>query len=38
MKKILFSKIFLSETNSIMIPGKKAMEIADFSTDMFKIE
>jgi hypothetical protein len=34
----LFSKIFLSKTNSIMIPGKKAMEIADFSTDMFKIE
>lgn len=34
----LFSKISLSETNSIMIPGKLAMEIADFSSNMFKLE
>lgn len=33
-----FSEIKLSETNSIMIPGKKAMELADYSIKMFKIE
>ena len=33
-----FSQIKLSETNSIMIPGKKAMELADNSIKMFKIE
>ena len=33
-----FSKIKLSETNSIMIPGKKALELADYSIKMFKIE
>jgi hypothetical protein len=33
-----FSVIKLSEVNSIMIPGKKAMEIADNSVKMFKIE
>lgn len=34
----LFTKIELSTTNSIMIPGKKAMEIADYSQRMFRIE
>ena len=34
----LFSEIALSKTNSIMIPGKQAMEIADYSTKMFTIE
>lgn len=34
----LFSKIALTKTNSIMIPGKEAMQIADFSIKMFKIE
>ena len=34
----LFSKIVLSKTNSIMIPGKQAMEIADFNAEMFTIE
>ena len=33
-----FSQIKLSETNSIMIPGKKAMELADYSVKMFKTE
>jgi len=33
----LFSKIHLSETNSIMIPGKKAMELAQMSIQMFTI-
>ncbi len=33
-----FSKIRLAETNSIMIPGKKAMELADYSVQLFKIE
>ncbi len=32
------SKVNLSETNSIMIPGKQAMELADLSTKMFKTE
>ena len=34
----LFSAINLSVTNSIMIPSKKAMELADYSIKMFKIE
>lgn len=34
----LFEMIELSEINSVMIPGKKAMEIADYSVKMFKIE
>ena len=33
-----FSVVNLSNTNSIMIPGKKAMELADYSIKMFKIE
>jgi hypothetical protein len=34
----LFSKVKLAETNSIMIPGKPAMAIADWSATMFKTE
>ena len=34
----LFSKIKLLETNSILIPGKKAMKMADYSQQMFKTE
>ena len=34
----LFSKISLKETNSIMIPGKVAMEIADLSAKIFSVE
>ena len=34
----LFSKISLSGTSSIMIPGKQAMEIADKSIQMFSLE
>lgn len=34
----LFSKIALSETNSIMIPGKRAIEMAEQSTKMFQVE
>jgi hypothetical protein len=33
-----FSNIKLSETNSIMIPGKEAMQLADYSTKMFHLE
>ena len=33
-----FSKIRLAETNNIMIPGKKAMELADYGVLLFKIE
>ncbi len=33
-----FDKIQLSETNSVMIPGKKAMELANLSAKMFYIE
>ncbi len=33
-----FSEINLKETNSIMIPGSKAMELADLSVKMFYIE
>lgn len=32
----LFSRIKLSRTNSIMIPGTQAMAIADYSVNMFK--
>lgn len=31
----LFDNLLLSETNSIMIPGKEAMEIADLSAQIF---
>lgn len=34
----LFSEIALKETNTIMIPGKEAMKIADLSTKIFSIE
>ncbi|WP_298304098.1 MbnP family protein [Flavobacterium sp.] len=34
----LFEEINLSKTNSIMIPGKEAMKIADLSTIIFTIE
>lgn len=33
-----FSEIDLKETNSIMIPGTKAMELANLSTKMFNVE
>lgn len=34
----LLENINLAETNSIMIPGKEAMKIADLSTKMFSVE
>jgi len=34
----LFSEISLKETNTIMIPGKEAIKIADLSTKLFSIE
>lgn len=34
----IFSEVALSKTNGIMIPGKQAMEIADFSVKMFTVE
>lgn len=34
----LFKSINLSETNSVMIPGEKAMQIADLSVKMFSSE
>ena len=34
----IFSEIALSKMNSVMIPGKQAMEIADFSVKMFTVE
>ncbi len=34
----IFSKLYFSETNSIMIPSKKAMQLADYSVNMFKTE
>lgn len=34
----LFSEISLKETNTIMIPGKEAINIADLSTKLFSIE
>ncbi len=33
-----FSNIKLSEINSVMIPGKKAMQLADYSIEMFRLE
>ena len=33
-----FSEISLSQTNSIMIPGKRAMQLADCSVKMFEAE
>ena len=32
----LFSKLELSKINSVMVPGNKAMQIADYSVTMFK--
>jgi hypothetical protein len=34
----IFSEIKLNETNSIMIPGKQALELANYSVAMFKTE
>lgn len=34
----LFSEISLKETNTIMIPGKEAIKIADLTTKLFSIE
>ena len=34
----IFSKISLATTNSIMIPGKQAMQIADDSVNLFHLE
>ncbi len=34
----LFNEIKLSETNSIMIPGKESMKIADLTSKIFSIE
>jgi hypothetical protein len=34
----IFDNILLSETNSVMIPGVKAMELADFSVKMFTVK
>lgn len=34
----LFSEISLKETNTIMIPGKEAMKIADLTSKLFSIE
>jgi hypothetical protein len=34
----LFSKIHLAETNSIMIPGKEAMEFAGYSSEIFSLK
>lgn len=34
----IFSEINLSELNSVMIPGEKAMKLADYSIQMFEIE
>lgn len=33
-----FSEVSLAETNSIMIPGKRAMQLADLGAKMFSIE
>ncbi|HKX87019.1 MAG TPA: MbnP family protein [Flavobacterium sp.] len=35
---VLFDNLLLSEDNSVMIPGKKAMEIADKSTKTFQFK
>jgi len=34
----LFDHIHLSETNSIMIPGKEAMKLADLTTTVFSVK
>jgi hypothetical protein len=34
----LFSKIHLKEVNTIMIPGKEAMKLADLTTEIFFIQ
>ena len=34
----LFSKLELSKINSVMVPGTKAMQIANYSVTMFKTE
>jgi hypothetical protein len=34
----LFENLLLSETNSVMIPGIKAMELADYIVKMFTIK
>ncbi len=34
----IFSKLYLSDMSSIMIPSKKAMQLADYSVNMFKTE
>ena len=34
----LFDNLLLSETNSVMIPGLKAMELADYSVKMFTVK
>jgi hypothetical protein len=36
--KNFFSNINLSETNSVMIPGKQAMQLADYSKKIFYIK
>lgn len=36
--KSLFSNIQLRETNSVMIPGKEGMKLADYSTKMFSLQ
>ena len=33
-----FSEILLSQTNSIMIPGKRTMQLSDIAVTMFKLE
>ena len=33
-----FSSFKLSETNTVMIPGKEAMRLADLSTKMFYVQ
>jgi len=35
---VLFSKMQMKESNTVMIPGKEAMTIADYSTLMFQFE
>lgn len=36
--KDFFANLFLSKTNSVMIPGKLAMQLADESVKMFRLE
>jgi hypothetical protein len=35
---LFFAEIDLVKINSVMIPGKKAMELADITTRMFYLE